>query len=230
MKIWTIALIVIVTGACSNDVSMMDEPNVALVRPEAICRVDGGHHMYIEVAGEGFAPTFLDDPEGSLDLAFEQVDGSLEVEPRLGEFFTASPTRLVVRFPVSGFLASTAPPMIFDVRVTNPDGQKDVLPTGLTLYSDVRLSNITPATPASGTAGSTVNLTLTGSGFYDYLLVRLGDELVSTFATVESPTTATVELDLHDDLAPGMYSITIENLGGCSDTVDLAFEVLAPAE
>ncbi|MDP1828904.1 MAG: IPT/TIG domain-containing protein [Archangium sp.] len=104
---------------------------------------------------------------------------------------------------LTGYTPS-GPPGPADLEVTNPDGQRTVLPNG---FSWDAAPAITTVSPESGsTAGGTV-VTLTGTGFLAGAEVFFGT-LAATSVTVDSATQLTVTAPAR---AMGVVSIIVRN-------------------
>jgi hypothetical protein len=191
------------------------------VAPANLCRGVPEEEV-LWIWGEGFAPFDPERPFDGVQVALVETGSASESwMPWISEAAGA----LLVMVSDSPFPARFDPPRQFDVKVINPDGQAAVQPAALTAHESISLTGVSPT---SAPAGSTVALTLTGNGFYGRVRLQIGSDVTPRAeVTPATRTTATADLELPADLPPGTYQLTIENAGGCEDTLDLAFEVLA---
>ncbi len=207
-------LIVIVLAACATESANLPPPLVDHVSPSANCRRPAGEaspQLVVSGAGfvddDGFRVTLINDRDGRQVLGAAQVITEELVLAEIASLAT----------PISD-----ATPTVHDVEVTNPDGQISTLPQTFTLFPDIALSGVVPASAPRGS----VSLRFTGRGFYGRLQALLGGEPTehATEVTVMSPTEAVATFEL-GSVAPGDYSITVRNEAGCDSTIDLAFTV-----
>ncbi len=204
-------VLVVVVAACT-DPQDLPAPTITSITPAATC---GRAVAPVQIIGAGFA-------DGA-EVVFERPGGG-GYTPSPGAVSTFGDALIVVLTNAAeGGPAALETPIVYDVVVRNPDGKEARLPAALTKYSDLDLTNVTPPLGARGT---TVDVTISGAGFYDDLEVRLG---VGPTARVQwvpatSRTTAAATFDLAAVNA-GSYAVVVANRGGCSAGRDGAFLV-----
>jgi len=138
----------------------------------------------------------------------------------------ASPTGL------AGTLAipATAATGTWNVVVTNPGGQKGTLLNGFTVNPGLAVTSISPN---SGVRGTSLSVTVAGTGFEPGATVHLfraGEpEIWVGSVTVASPTKITGSLAIPADAALGTWDVVVTNPGGRSASKLAAFTVKDPA-
>lgn len=135
-------------------------------------------------------------------------------------------TVLTCTFDITG-----KPAGVWDVIVTNPDGQSATLTSGFTVNSNSAAATLTSITPSSGLTNTPVSITaLAGTGFTGtpqvYLKRSNYNNIYSTVSTASSTSIAgTISLN---NQAPGSYLVCVVNSG--SDPVcGLSFTITTPA-
>ena len=78
------------------------------------------------------------------------------------------------------------------------------------------LPSITSISPATGSRGSTVTVTLTGTDFESGLTINAGDGVVITKIQVSGTTTATADFTIADSSSLGQHNVTVTTSGGTS--------------
>lgn len=208
-------------------------PSVGSVAPNVICTAQ--QPTQITISGANFSPVVVDGLTGSKHVVLPTVtfvssSGQTDAPASGVSVPDTTGTMLDVTIPV-GLIGPTAPgdpEVVYDVMVTNPTGNSGTLTGALTV---VPPPSLTAVDPTSGAQGTTVTVTLTGTGFRDGMTVTLDATPVVNGAnvTVGSPTSASADFDL-TGVAPGTYGITVQNADGCSATLDNAFTVYVPKE
>jgi hypothetical protein len=108
-----------------------------------------------------------------------------------------------------------------DVTVTNPDGRSATLTSGFTVES--RPPELDSISPAFGSPGGTLQVTLTGSNFQARADVSFGDDIdVTEGAITDTSIVVTVTIELG---ATGRRDVTVTNPDGRSDTLANAFTI-----
>ena len=120
----------------------------------------------------------------------------------------------------------------WNVVVTNPDGQYDVLPAGFTIFYP-EAPTVTGITPATGENSGTVGITdLAGTGFQpgaSVKLTRSGQlDIPGTLVDVTSSSKITCEFNL-SDAQTGTWNVVVANNDGQSATLAGAFTITYPA-
>ena len=120
----------------------------------------------------------------------------------------------------------------WNVVVTNPDGQYDVLPAGFTIFYP-EAPTVTGITPATGENSGTVGITdLAGTGFQpgaSVKLTRSGQlDIPGTLVDVTSSSKITCEFDL-SGAQTGTWNVVVANNDGQSATLAGAFTITYPA-
>jgi len=131
--------------------------------------------------------------------------------------------------------ADLLPVDLYDVVVTNPDGQSDTLEDAYEAWADTSdpAPVINNVSPTSGLISDTVTLTVTGQNFAstetgftvelkaaDGTLYQLQLGATQTLTTVEAIITA-------NQLPAGLYDLVVTNPDGQNDTLAAAYEALA---
>ena len=170
----------------------------------------------ISVTGSGFStspvPAVILRRSGSTNISTTSVS-------------VPGPTALSFSFDIVN-----KPAGLWDLIITNPDGQYHILTNAFEIKSstaDVTLSGITPAT---GVANSTVSITnLAGTGFSGtpqvYLKRTNYNNIVGSFSLTSS-TKLTGSFNLNNQI-PGTYQVCVENSGSAA-VCALSF-VISPA-
>jgi hypothetical protein len=214
-------LLLVMLGACASTVDG-PSPTISSVAPTPIC--DAQHATSLTIKGTGFSPIVRDGLTDHPSVVMPRVllvGGSASTEvPVAGVTVPdATGTTLVVTIP-----QSLVAPGMYGVEVIDPDGHDTTLANGLTIDPPPHITSINPA---HGPAGSTAIVTLTGTGFLSGMTVTLGatPPVPGTNVTASADgTSATVTFNL-TGVAPGTYSITVDNGDGCTDTLAASFTV-----
>lgn len=187
----------------------------------------------VTITGSGFSPVVIDALTSAASVQMPRVflgvdGGEFEVPPAGVTTGNAEGTVLTAVIPqgLVGPSDATGPAVVYDVRVENPNGNDGTLSGALTV---VPPPSVTAVDPVTGAQGTTVQITLTGTGFRDGMTITLDatPAVVGTNVVVTSPTSATADLDL-TGVAAGTYDITVTNPEGCSATLPAAFTVFVP--
>jgi hypothetical protein len=134
---------------------------------------------------------------------------------------------------ISGTLPITNAPLgVWDVIVTNYDGQSATLPSAFTVYATPK-PTVTAITPASASLGGTVSITnLAGTGFLAGSTVKLQaagqPDIAASSVVVVSASKITCSFDLTGAVA-GLRDVTVTLPDGQSGTKTGAFTVYNPA-
>jgi len=229
-RAWLCLLPLIVACASKTDGPV---PTIASVMPDPVCTAQ--HDVPITITGSGFSPVVDDGLTGTPQVVMPQVfliDASgTSTEIPAANISVPDTTGTILNADIpQGLIAPTMagqPDAVYDVRVLNPDGHDVTLAGGLTIVAPPDLVSVSPT---QGAVGTTVNVTLTGTGFRPGMTVTLdaNPAVVGTNVTVAADgTSATVDFDL-TNVAPGTYDITVALVEGCSDTLPGAFTVYTP--
>ena len=119
---------------------------------------------------------------------------------------TVSPTQITCSFDLTNYIAG-----LYNVVVTNPDGNFGVLGSGFTVVAPPTVTSLTPTT--GGTAGNTI-VTVTGSGFTGASAVIFGTTAATSF-TVNSDTQIIATTPAG---SAGTVDVTVTNPYGTSTT------------
>jgi hypothetical protein len=124
-----------------------------------------------------------------------------------------SATKLTCTFPLTG-----KPAGVYNVVISNPDGQQAMLVNGFTITFQNPAPAITGITPGSGLNSTSVSITnLAGTGFYGTPTVKLNrtgySDITATAVTVVSATKLTCTFPLTGKPA-GVYNVVISNPDG----------------
>jgi len=125
-----------------------------------------------------------------------------------------SATRAFVEAP---FLASGQ----YDVKLTNPDGQFDLVSNGLTI-ANTPPPSIFGINPDSALVGSSVAVTITGEDFQAGAAVEIGGFPLANLSVVDP---FTITGDSPSNLPVGIYNVRVINPDGQVDQLVLAFTV-----
>ncbi|MCX6142179.1 MAG: T9SS type A sorting domain-containing protein [Ignavibacteriales bacterium] len=118
------------------------------------------------------------------------------------------------------------------VSVTNsaPGGGTATLPSAFTVNNPV--PTLSSVLPSSGIRGTTLSVTLQGTGFFSGVTsISFGDSISVSSLIVVNPTTLTAQLTIKAGAAPGIRGISVTNVGpgGGTSTLPAAFAVANPA-
>jgi hypothetical protein len=101
----------------------------------------------------------------------------------------------------------------YDVIVTNPDGQSDILTSGFTINDKGPV--VSGVTPSEGMIGQTIDLAISGSGFKDpvKIIFRKGSSALEG-ANVKYSSDSSVSLVLYipDGTTTGLWDIEVKNI------------------
>jgi hypothetical protein len=104
---------------------------------------------------------------------------------------------------------------LYDVVVTNPDTQKGQLDDGFTVYDTGTSPTITSIVPSSGNQNSTVNVTITGTGFdpagVTATLAKTGQSDLAINVTNVTATTITGSINIPAGAATGLWTVLVTN-------------------
>ncbi len=222
MSLRSLAYFAVLTAAACSSSTDGPTPTITSVMPVPLC--DAQHDITVTITGSGFSPIVKDGLTGHPSVVMPRVvllaaGTPTEVPPAGVTLGDPSGTMLVVTLPTA-LLA----PGSYDVQVIDPTGNSDTLAGGLTVDPPPR---ITAVNPSSGAIGSTVAVTLSGTGFLPGMTVTL-DATPSVSATnvtvAPDGMSAQVTFALAS-VAAGVYGITVDNLDGCTDTLASSFTV-----
>ncbi|MBA3465375.1 MAG: hypothetical protein H0T46_35920 [Deltaproteobacteria bacterium] len=207
-----------VAAGCATDEEPTPAPVITAIEPEAICSND---RVFVGIRGDGF---IVDDDHTVKSVVELWRNGRRDAAkiPMLEPDRDGGSMTLLFQNGELG-PASSEPPVVFEVRVVNPDGQYAIHQNSFSIHTNMGFG---PISPTTASAGSVVTMGLAGNGFYGPLQVMI-ETMVPTFATevrVTSPTTATATIDL-SGVDPGTYAVTVRNAGRCSYTRVSAFTV-----
>ncbi len=217
-----LGLLLVLACGCSSK-SDGPTPSLTGIQPDPIC--DAQKTIELKLTGTGFSPAV----DNGLTSSPTVVLPTVTLIDSTGTEYTVPPDDITIpdttgdEIDVSlpqGFVA----PGVYDVRVTNPDGNSNTITGGLTVDPPPDLISVSPT---SGNVGSIVTVTLTGTGFQQDMTVTLDatPPVVGTVTSVSADgTMATVTFDL-TGVAGGTYSITVDNHDGCTSTLANAFTV-----
>ncbi len=120
----------------------------------------------------------------------------------------------------------------WDVEVTNPNGERAVLPGRFLVYPPTGPLSVTGISPGSGTAGSTVPVTLSGTGFVPGAAVTLEASgvapVTASDVNCDSASSLTCTLNL-TGAAAGDYDVVVKSPDGLTSRKTGAFRVNAAA-
>jgi PKD repeat protein len=138
-----------------------------------------------------------------------------------------NPDKILCFFDLSGKAVGA-----WNVMVTNPDGQYDVLPAGFTIFYP-EAPTVTGITPATGENSGTVGITnLAGTGFQPGASVKLTrsgqPDIPGTPVDVTSSSKITCEFNL-SDAQTGTWNVVVANNDGQSATLAGSFTITYPA-
>jgi len=231
-KRFLVGLAYVISASCASS-NGGPTPVVDSVAPDVICTAQ--QDVTITLTGSGFSPvvvdTLTDDPRVVMPRVYLVAGGTeTEIPPANVSLPAGDRTGTTLEVVVPMGLVSPVDPadpeVIYDIKVVNPNGNEGSLSGALTIVPPPSLISVMPT---SGAQGTTVQVTLTGTGFRDGMSVTLDANpvVVGANVTVSSPTTATADFDL-TGVAAGTYDITVTNADGCSATLPAAFTVFEP--
>ena len=219
-----LAILITVAIGCSSSTDG-PKPTITSVMPTPIC--DAQHAIMVTITGSGFSPIVKDGLTSHPAVVMPRVvlqgtGGDVEIDPANISLPDNTGTTLIVSVPMS-----SVQPGVYGVEVIDPDGHDATLANGLTVDPPPHITSIMPT---QGAVGSTVQVTLTGTGFRAGMTVTLESNppVVGTMVAVNADgTSATVSFDL-TGVAAGTYDITVDNGDGCTDTLAASFTVYVP--
>jgi len=125
---------------------------------------------------------------------------------------------------VKATVIAGVPAAIYDVSVTNIDGQKATLSQALTVNNPTTPPpDIVSINPISATNYETTTLVIYGSNFRSGATVSVG----ATSITVNTVSSNTIVTTVGPGLAAGTYNVTVQNPDSQSDTLSNAFTVIS---
>lgn len=199
------------------------KPAISTVMPGAIC--DAQKAITLTLVGTGFSPEVQNGLTSSPTVVVPTVTllgssgATFAVPADDVSFPDSSGTMLTVTVP-QGLVA----PGTYSVEVTNPNTNSSTLAGSLTVDPPPTITSVAPTTGAPGTS---VTVTITGTGFLPGMTVTLDSmpAVTGTAVTVSADgTSAMVTFDL-TGVAGGTYSITVDNHDGCTASLANAFTV-----
>jgi len=121
-------------------------------------------------------------------------------------------------------LPAATPPGLYDITVIRSDGERYTKPFALTVgfLAPVDLISLDPVRASLGT---TVTLTLTGTGFVPISQVKLNGQAPGKVTYVSA---SSLKVVVPANFAAGIYSITVINPDTQNDTLPQAFQIEAP--
>lgn len=146
---------------------------------------------------------------------------------RVDSVAVTAPESMAVRATITGEAALGTRPI--SVTTPAPGGGTATLPEGFTIAPEHPAPALTAADPSDGQRGSTLEVTLTGSGFLPGLTeVRFGPGITvsSLDVTSESAMLATVAIAASAALGPRDVTVTNPGPGGGAATLAAGFTVL----
>lgn len=191
--------------------------------PGAIC--DAQKDITLTLVGTGFSPEVKNGLTSNPAVAVPAVTllasggGTFDIPPANVSFPDSSGTMLTVVVP-----QNLVAPGTYGIEVTNPNTNTSTLAGSLTVDPPPTITSVSPTT---GSPGTSVTVTITGTGFLPGMTVTL-DAMPAVTGTAISVsadgTSAMVTFDL-TGVAGGTYSITVDNHDGCTATLANAFTV-----
>ena len=133
-----------------------------------------------------------------------------------------SPARLTASFAIDGAAAAGARAVV----VTNPNGMPGSLANAFTVNVPVTVSSVSPA---QGMAGSTVPVTIDGSGFASGATVGAGADITVTNVAFVSSTRLTASFAIDGAATAGGRAVVVINPSGIGGSLPNAFTVNVPA-
>jgi len=135
-----------------------------------------------------------------------------------------SPARLTASFAIDGAAAAGGRAVV----VTNPNGMAGSLSNGfmVNLPTPVTVSSVSPA---QGMAGSTVPVTIDGSGFASGATVSAGADITVTNVAFVSSARLTASFAIDSAAAAGGRAVVVINPNGIGGSLPSAFTVTVPA-
>ena len=112
---------------------------------------------------------------------------------------------------IQSFVPASLSSGVYDVTVTNPDGQSTTIVDGFTVTT-TQPPIVTAISPGIGVHATTVDVTITGSNFLTGATAKIGTNSMTNVMVVSSTTlTGTVDLT---GLNAGTHKVTVTNLDG----------------
>ncbi|PYO21415.1 MAG: hypothetical protein DMD85_14135 [Candidatus Rokuibacteriota bacterium] len=135
-----------------------------------------------------------------------------------------SPARLTASFAIDGAAAAGGRAVV----VTNPNGMAGSLSNGfmVNLPTPVTVSSVSPA---QGMAGSTVPVTIDGSGFASGATVSAGADITVTNVAFVSSARLTASFAIDSAATAGGRAVVVINPNGIGGSLPSAFTVTVPA-
>lgn len=125
-----------------------------------------------------------------------------------GESATSSTTSDTI---IQVFVPSTLSSGVYDVTVTNPDGQSTTITDGFTVTT-TQPPTVTAISPDTGVFATTLDVTITGTNFVSGAAAKIGDNSLSSVSVISSTTlTGTVDLT---GLQASTHKVTVTNPDG----------------
>lgn len=199
------------------------KPAISTVMPGAIC--DAQKPITLTLVGTGFSPEVHDGLTSNPTVVVPTVTllassgQTFAIPAEDVSFPDSSGTMLTVVVP-----QGLVDPGTYSIEVTNPNTNSSTLAGSLTVDPP---PTITAVSPTTGAPGTSVTVTITGTGLQSGMTVTLDSmpPVTGTAVTVSADgTNAMVTFDL-TGVTGGTYSITVDNHDGCTATLANAFTV-----
>ena len=123
-------------------------------------------------------------------------------------------------------IASNAPSGLRNVTVTNPDTQSD---TGIGIFSVGSELTITSLSPSSASPGSTLDVTITGTGFQPNTTASFGSGITVNSISYISSTQIKANITVSPSASQGARDVTVINPAGATATLYDGFLVSGTA-
>ncbi|MBC7248130.1 MAG: pre-peptidase C-terminal domain-containing protein, partial [Actinobacteria bacterium] len=201
----------------------MPPPTVTSTSPGHAQR--GTENVKVDIYGTGFWEAHPAYPTAWLSRKDEP-----DIAGTLYGFYGSTKARYEFDLPAG---ANSGP---WDVNVMNPDGEVGTLPGGFMITGGLPAPTITNVDPGSGASGATVDVALTGTGFWGapFVCLRHANEgqpaynpILATDIVVQSPTSITCKFTLYENRAPGPWNVFIKNQDEQEATLVGGFTVTA---
>ena len=208
--------------------------------------IDRGATQYVTVSGESIPPRPIEGFTGAApDLGWRELGSPIVITPTASPI--PSPTLVVSLTPLPTLTFSVTAPLPTPIVITattaptnTPLPPAPTIPAATFTLSPVPTITSTPPpsllslTPNTSTVNTTLNVTITGSGFANGAVVIFeggqGAAPQVTSTQVVNPTTAVITLTIPADASFGtqQWDIRLTNQNGSSAVLADAFTVVAP--